>query len=197
MEFGHVSLVVSDRERSLEWWERSLGIDPAEAGVALVEGEPCVLPNDRVGGMHICLQVPDVDESYRRLLANGVTPSTPPRELIPGVRSLYFREPDGIQLQLIERQGASALHHVAYSVSDLEATIAWYGLEPSYRASATGPHIQEMLETAAESYDVALLPLGDLHLELMQWEDRTPSGEPTWQLVLRGADGATLLPPQA
>jgi catechol 2,3-dioxygenase-like lactoylglutathione lyase family enzyme len=196
VSLDHVSLVVSDLERSVAWWQRALGADPGGIGIELVQAPAAssaerVAANDTVGGLHVCLQVPDIEESYLRLLANDVTPSTPPRELIPGVQSLYFRDPDGIQLQLIQSGDRLGLHHVAFNVSDLETTLAWYrstfGLAPTYRSTAAGAHISEMLQTASSSYSVALVPVGSVLLELMQWDEGPPpESAPTWHLALTG-----------
>jgi catechol 2,3-dioxygenase-like lactoylglutathione lyase family enzyme len=201
MQVDHASLVVSNLERSLEWWERVVGADCGrplavpdlptvaalvalgDAGIRLVEAPaqasaPFALANDRIGAMHVCLGVPDMNKAHGRLQENGVTPSTPPRELVPGVWSLYFRDPDGIQLQLIQAGDRLGLHHVAYNVSDLETTLSWYGstfgLVATHRSTASGTHIAEMLETANASYSVALLPIGETLLELMHWDTWTP-----------------------
>jgi catechol 2,3-dioxygenase-like lactoylglutathione lyase family enzyme len=205
MELDHVGLVVSDLDRSLAWWEGAVGAEsPGAAGIELVEAAaaaagPFALPNDSVGGMHVCLRVCDIGRAHVRLLANDVVPSTPPRELVPGVFSLYFRDPDGIQFQFIEAGEGIALHHFAYNVSDLDATLSWYsatfGLSPTFRSSSVGSHISELLGTVGAAYDVALLPVGDALLELMEWHDGTPPaarpghGSPgAWHVALSVSD---------
>jgi catechol 2,3-dioxygenase-like lactoylglutathione lyase family enzyme len=61
------------------------------------------LRNCDVGAIHLCLQVDDIEEVHRRLRDRGVEFSTEPRLLggaLEGNRICYFRDPDGIQLEL-------------------------------------------------------------------------------------------------
>jgi catechol 2,3-dioxygenase-like lactoylglutathione lyase family enzyme len=54
------------------------------------------------GYTHLCIDVDDLDETYERLLANGVPFHSPPQDLFPGVRTCYSRDPDGNVVEIQE-----------------------------------------------------------------------------------------------
>jgi catechol 2,3-dioxygenase-like lactoylglutathione lyase family enzyme len=56
--------------------------------------------------VHICFEVDDIDRVYELLTARGVPFSIEPtvqRGAIEGHRCCYFRDPDGIQLEIWQR----------------------------------------------------------------------------------------------
>lgn len=69
-------------------------------------GKPFSSANNDVGAVHICLVVDDVNESYKRLSAQGVSFNAPPLRLEEGAMAghtiVYLRDPDGIQLELMQ-----------------------------------------------------------------------------------------------
>ena len=68
-----------------------------------VSGEPIML--DQVGISHFSFTVPDVDELTRRLLAQGAETCGPPDSFKSAdgrVRTVFFRDPDGILVQFDE-----------------------------------------------------------------------------------------------
>lgn len=69
-------------------------------------GEDFTLRNCDVGAIHICFEVDDVQAMYEDLVSRGVEFSTPPG-LIPdgpmkGITFAYFRDPQGLQLELFQ-----------------------------------------------------------------------------------------------
>ncbi len=206
--FDHLCIVVSDVERAVAWHERVLGATREGRGctsiggasfrlveVAAGTGERSALRADEVGACHVCVAVPDVQAAYERIRAGHVPTSTPPVELLPGLWSVYFTDPDGIRYQFLQRGDAPALHHFAYSVSDLDRTLAWYdrvfGIAPAYRGESSGDLVSRTLEVEAGAYRVALVPVGGVQLELMEWRspgaaaDRVPAGAVgDWRLGL-------------
>ena len=193
---SHVGVVVSDLERSVEWLGRALGgaagpiVDVPEAGartchvslgdatLEIIQGPApedasYARPNDEVGGFHVCVAVPDAHAAVEHLGEIGVATSTPPVEMLPNLWACYFRDPEGIQFQLIQQGEARGLHHFAFNVSDLDASLDWYermfGLRPVMRSQASGEHISGMFEVSASSYEFALLAIGGIQLELMAW----------------------------
>jgi catechol 2,3-dioxygenase-like lactoylglutathione lyase family enzyme len=60
--------------------------------------------NCDVGAAHVCFQISDVDAAYRELSEKGAVFSGPPVEItegpLAGSRWAYFRDPDGIQLEI-------------------------------------------------------------------------------------------------
>jgi catechol 2,3-dioxygenase-like lactoylglutathione lyase family enzyme len=66
------------------------------------------------GYTHLCIDVDDLDETYRRLSASGVRFHSPPQDLFPGVRTCYSRDPDG---NVVEIQELAAKHPFAVTNS--------------------------------------------------------------------------------
>src|SRR6516165_7369411 len=67
-------------------------------------------PDRRVcdhGYTHLCIDVDDLDSTYERLLSAGVRFTSPPQDLLPGVRTCYSRDPDG---NVVEIQQLSPRH---------------------------------------------------------------------------------------
>jgi catechol 2,3-dioxygenase-like lactoylglutathione lyase family enzyme len=211
-----ICIVVSSSERAVAWQERVLGATRHDGSVAAVGAtsfrfsEPAggsqprtAPPANEVGGCHVCIGVPDVEAEYRRLLAHDVSTSTAPVELLPALWSVYFTDPDGVRYQFLQRPGPPALHHFAYSVSDLDRTVAWYetvfGAVPGYRGEASGDLVSRTLEVVDGAYRAALVPLGGLQLELMEWLPSHPASSAgssgavgDWSIGLRVADLAAL-----
>jgi len=124
---GHAAIVVSDLERSVEFYRDKLGFTPVRTferadGAKVVDlskgpsqiGEiqlisyPAKMPADRrepnhLGLEHIALLVDDMDATYGELRAKEVTSfitqPTPPRPNRP--RTARLLDPDGVILELI------------------------------------------------------------------------------------------------
>ena len=69
-------------------------------------------PND-VGTAHLCLECEDLDAEWERLVGIGATAvsARPVRSdygVYEGARSAYFRDPDGMFLQVVELKGLLA-----------------------------------------------------------------------------------------
>jgi catechol 2,3-dioxygenase-like lactoylglutathione lyase family enzyme len=63
--------------------------------------------NCDVGAIHLCLEVDDIERAHRVLAEQGVEFSIGPTRLrapVEGHTCCYFRDPDGIQLELWQRQ---------------------------------------------------------------------------------------------
>ena len=62
--------------------------------------------NGDVGSTHICIQVPSMDTAFADLQAKGAVFNAPPITLtsgdLVGSKWAYFRDPDGIQLEIWE-----------------------------------------------------------------------------------------------
>jgi catechol 2,3-dioxygenase-like lactoylglutathione lyase family enzyme len=65
----------------------------------------------RVGNAHLCLLVGDLEAAYDELVRHDVDLISPPVTIDTGVnagsRGLYFRDPDGITLELFELLGTA------------------------------------------------------------------------------------------
>jgi catechol 2,3-dioxygenase-like lactoylglutathione lyase family enzyme len=72
------------------------------------EGAPYDRRNCDVGAIHVCFEVGDIEAAYERLLAMGVEFNHPPIRLdasagdLDGYAFAYFRDPDGLQLELFQ-----------------------------------------------------------------------------------------------
>ena len=66
--------------------------------------------NGDVGSTHICIQVTNMDAAYAELQAKGAVFNAPPITLtdgdLAGSKWAYFRDPDGIQLEIWESPAA-------------------------------------------------------------------------------------------
>ena len=69
-------------------------------------GDDFSLRNCDVGAVHLCFEVDDIVAVHRRLSERGVEFSIGPTTLdgaVTGHRCCYFRDPDGVQLELWQR----------------------------------------------------------------------------------------------
>jgi len=74
-------------------------------------GRPFTGRNCDVGAVHIAFEVPDVDAAHAALVERGVEVSGPPVKTdgpLEGCATIYFTDPDGIQLEAFERPPADA-----------------------------------------------------------------------------------------
>lgn len=69
-------------------------------------GADFALRNCDVGAIHVCFEVEDIDATYQRLLSKGVEFSAPPAVStegpLEGVAYAYFRDLQGVQLELFQ-----------------------------------------------------------------------------------------------
>jgi catechol 2,3-dioxygenase-like lactoylglutathione lyase family enzyme len=69
-------------------------------------GRDFELRNCDVGAIHVCFEVDDIDRAYSLLRERGIEFSIEPTALdgaVAGQRCCYFRDPDGVQLELWQR----------------------------------------------------------------------------------------------
>jgi len=70
------------------------------------DGRPYELGNGDVGAAHPCFEVEDLDAAYARLQALGADCFTEPLPIdegdLAGYRWLYFKDPDGIVVELFQ-----------------------------------------------------------------------------------------------
>jgi catechol 2,3-dioxygenase-like lactoylglutathione lyase family enzyme len=71
------------------------------------EGRPYDRRNCDTGSCHLGLEVPDIEASYQGLLEKGVHFNGPPLHVkegpLAGHSFAYFRDPDGFQMELVQR----------------------------------------------------------------------------------------------
>ncbi|MBI2619832.1 MAG: VOC family protein [Ignavibacteriales bacterium] len=70
-------------------------------GVEELKGEMLSDVNEVIGFKHIALLTDSVDREYLRLVDKGVTFRIPPTT-VQSVRIAFFKDPDGIDIELIE-----------------------------------------------------------------------------------------------
>lgn len=54
------------------------------------------------GITHLAFQVEEIGPLHEKLASNGVRFNAPPLAVRPGVRAAYFRDPDGITIEIVE-----------------------------------------------------------------------------------------------
>lgn len=63
--------------------------------------------NADVGSTHVCIDVPDLQAAYVSLLSKGIEFLAPPLHIedgpLEGCSFVYFRDPDGVTLELFEK----------------------------------------------------------------------------------------------
>jgi catechol 2,3-dioxygenase-like lactoylglutathione lyase family enzyme len=110
IKLDHLSLPVSDHERSRDWYVQHFGFRvefevPERATVALQDdaGFTLFLSRDATGAPHpmctMTFQVADVDAHHRRLSAAGVPFQMTPQKLFWGYGA-ELRDPDGYLIYL-------------------------------------------------------------------------------------------------
>jgi len=131
-QIDHVSLFVSDLDRSLVFYTEVLGFGLAYRGslgtglhgafvdigttmINLLEG-PDLGP--LIAEQHIGFAVDDLDALQSALQERGVVFDQPAPEILPegyvtGQRFLDLRDPDGIRLELVERDALYKAEHAA------------------------------------------------------------------------------------
>lgn len=69
------------------------------------DGDTRPRKNNDIGSVHVCFEVDEVATAYQNLLDLGLTTNAPPVKIgegpLEGWTFCYFRDPDGIQLEVI------------------------------------------------------------------------------------------------
>lgn len=123
MYWDHVHLRTTDPEAMAQWFEGMLG---AEVKRSTQDGKPRidlklgganiflaeVKPGDGVNAApvtpyrgldHFAFRVPGVDKLAAELKAKGVEFTKPPNTPRPGVRVCFIRGPEGVSIELLDR----------------------------------------------------------------------------------------------
>ena len=123
--FHHIHLICKDLEGMISFFTEALEASLVERkkfgtadGASLdlqgttvnlrVDREDEVMTGDatqaRFGYDHIGLQVDDIDAAYEELKQRGFSFFMPPKD-IPGLRIAFFRGPEEIIIELVQKQG--------------------------------------------------------------------------------------------
>ena len=124
----HPCIACGDVRRQAEWYSRALGMrvvatDGKEppgflvgydettdrgAMIELVPAKdagpgPASFARSQPGLRHVALRVRDFDAAYARLKSLGVAFTVEPGEALGGGRTVLFRDPEGNELQIVQR----------------------------------------------------------------------------------------------
>ena len=204
-----VIIPVSDLARASGFYTGALSFAPIDItetpGIALRLGRETIelvrhggrpLPGDSRSNdrwfQHLAIVVSDIDRAYATVLREGAAPiSAGPQELpawnpnAAGIRAVYFRDPDGHPLELIQfppgkgdprwqdrHQLFLGIDHSAIAVRDTEASLAFYrdrlglriagtsenwGIEQERLSAVTGAHVRITALRAPNGPGVELL----------------------------------------
>jgi len=160
---GRIVIPVSDLQRSAAFYADGLTFEADEGGarsgvilrlgaeaIELVPAGGRKLPADSRSNdhwfQHLAIVVSDIDRAYARVLRAGATPISSEPQTLPtwnpnagGIRAVYFRDPDGHPLELIQfppGKGAPrwqqkarlflGIDHSAIAAGDTERSLAFY-----------------------------------------------------------------------
>lgn len=124
--FSHVSLSVSDRERSAVWYQEVMGFErhsevtadtftrtrmrQPDSGIMVTLTQHAQGAGDRfaetqTGMDHLSLQVPSLEDlqEWKRRFEEHEVDHSEIKETGPGSAMITFRDPDNIQLELLAR----------------------------------------------------------------------------------------------
>jgi catechol 2,3-dioxygenase-like lactoylglutathione lyase family enzyme len=148
-------------------------------------------PSDEseLGVYHICVETTDVSGARAHLDGLGIKlvgfggRAAEPVEISPGLSTFCFRDPDGLLYQVVGRDGGVApgelpgpfdrgVQHVGFNVRSLEDSLVWYervfGLRCEPGTGRDG--MAGIYQPADLPLRSAVVPVGDFHLELIQWK---------------------------
>jgi catechol 2,3-dioxygenase-like lactoylglutathione lyase family enzyme len=128
LALDHPCIACSDVRKQVEWYCLALGMrvvasdgkeppgflvgyDQSVNGGAMIELVPAKDPGPRPdafkrfqpGLRHVALRVADFGEAYARLKQLGVAFTVEPGEALGGGRTVLFRDPEGNELQIVQR----------------------------------------------------------------------------------------------
>lgn len=111
----HVAVRVTDINRSIEFYSELLGL-PEQFRLTNDAGDPCLvylkvsdnqfielfpgaqgshIPPENAGVVHICLQVDDIQQTYKEMIARGVVPHGEPILACDESWQFWTHDPDG------------------------------------------------------------------------------------------------------
>ena len=124
----HPSIACLDLDRTAQWYCEAfgmqvvarndigrrgmlLGFGDSVSGAAMLELTVATQPGPRAstfgraqpGFRHIALRVGDFDAAYARLKQLGVEFTTEPHDAMGGGKTVLFRDPEGNELQIVQR----------------------------------------------------------------------------------------------
>ena len=102
---GPISRVVGYPEAHLRIADMAADSGPVLELIQYVSPAPAPRPTEErsvIGASHVCFEVDDVEEAYRRVLAAGGRAINPPVEVVPGKKGCYMQDPDGNWIELLQ-----------------------------------------------------------------------------------------------
>jgi catechol 2,3-dioxygenase-like lactoylglutathione lyase family enzyme len=123
----HPAISCHDVNGQVDWYCRNLGLkvvfndgktppsvlvgyDGQMAAIELMPvrhagPNPAETPRYQPGLRHLALRVSNFDEAYRKLKEQGVKFITEPMPSVGGGKTAFFHDPEGNELQIVERNG--------------------------------------------------------------------------------------------
>lgn len=121
---GHAAFNVKDMEKTVAFYEKTLGFKKAFDIARPENGEPWIVymyaggsqfielfygatvdnpyVDEKIGFFHLCLEVDDIQETWKRIVETGAPQDDPPKQGADGNWQCWTHDPDGIKLELMQ-----------------------------------------------------------------------------------------------
>lgn len=124
----HIALLTPDLPRLQAFYTETLGlplvgefsghdivfVGTGETAIELIQQEGVATTQDVTGWAHLALEVADVDATHAALADQGIVFHVAPMDFpveAPALRIAFFRDPDGNEIELVQRLGSERYPH--------------------------------------------------------------------------------------
>lgn len=121
---GHAAFIVKDMDKTVAFYEETLGFKRAFDIPRPETGEPWIVyvyggggqfielfyggakeipfADENIGFFHICVAVDDIQEAWKRVVETGAPQDDPPKEGADHNWQCWTHDPDGIKIELMQ-----------------------------------------------------------------------------------------------
>ena len=121
---GHAAFNVKDMEKTVAFYENSMGFKKAFEIQRPETGEPWIVyiyagngqfvelfyggtkeipyQDENIGFSHVCVAVDDIQEAWKKIVATGASQDVPPKQGADHNWQCWTRDPDGNRIELMQ-----------------------------------------------------------------------------------------------